>query len=132
MTLQEIFNKVAIALVHQGVPSIDSLGDCMYRCGDLKCAAGHLILDEHYVEDIEGKPCCYESVQQALLLSGVPDDPMTEDFVSKLQKAHDRDADLAFPEEPWIKTWAREMENVASEYKLEIPVELLDLLKEGE
>lgn len=56
MNKQEIFNQVYLGLKSQGFQrSVSDNGDeCMYRNADgLKCAIGHLMLDEEYHIDIE-------------------------------------------------------------------------------
>ncbi len=41
------------AVIKQGEQSINNNGTCQYRHGELKCAIGHLITDEHYNESLE-------------------------------------------------------------------------------
>lgn len=55
---QEIFDRVAEGLLGQGGPSMSDRFDetCAYRGVDgRKCAIGHLIPDEKYFPDLEGK-----------------------------------------------------------------------------
>jgi hypothetical protein len=53
---QKVVNFVSAKLKEQGrksyAPNEDSL--CKYRHGKLKCAIGHIILDEEYDENLEG------------------------------------------------------------------------------
>lgn len=54
MTEQEIFDKVAVALIDQGKRSVSKSGACRYRGPNgLKCAIGILISDDMYRKDIE-------------------------------------------------------------------------------
>lgn len=53
-TAQEVFDQVANHLLTQNEKSIFGGSNCKYRLGNLKCAAGCLISDEEYSEDIEG------------------------------------------------------------------------------
>ena len=49
---QDVFNQVAFHLLSQGERAMD--GDCVYHAPDgLRCAAGCLISDEEYKEDME-------------------------------------------------------------------------------
>jgi hypothetical protein len=85
---QEIFDKVASALIAQGKPSINpENGECLYRHEGLKCALGHLIPDKKYNEK-------YEDRDIYTLLQEYEDEfPkwMTKyvDFLAKLQDLHD-------------------------------------------
>ena len=55
MTIQEIFDTVAVHLLKQGVRSVDLNNVCLYRGPNgLKCAVGALIPDELYAPEIEG------------------------------------------------------------------------------
>ena len=68
-TAQEVFDYVTAKMIQQGQRSVDELGNCKYRLFDdqgaaLKCAAGHLIPD-----------CCY-------------DEQMEENSYSKLTAIH--------------------------------------------
>ena len=55
MNQQEIFTKVKDHLLSQNQKS-EIKEVCLYRHGDLKCAAGVLIPDELYEEDMEHQP----------------------------------------------------------------------------
>lgn len=55
MTNQETFDTVVTALRKQEKPSVNEIGECMYRGPNgLKCAAGHLIPDDKYNPEFEG------------------------------------------------------------------------------
>ena len=52
---QELYDFVVAAIVKQGRPSVGDNDRCLYRGPDgLKCAAGHVIPDSVYSEDMEG------------------------------------------------------------------------------
>lgn len=91
MNKQEIYDKVKAHLLAQGRRALrpGSKRACVYRApnGD-KCAAGVLIADEHYSEDLEGKPAyCNFDVNYALRKSDVPEECLS--FVGELQTIHD-------------------------------------------
>ena len=61
-TAQQVFDYVTAKVIQQGQRSVDDLGNCKYRLFDdrgaaLKCAAGHLIPDQYYDEQME--ECSY-------------------------------------------------------------------------
>lgn len=87
MTNQEIFDKVVAHLRKQGKRAVDSRGGCRYRDDELKCAAGCLILDEHYTAGLERKSAFHIEVVKALSASGVPESAMR--LISELQDCHD-------------------------------------------
>ncbi len=124
LTPQEIFTKVVTHLRKQGQQALrQSYGTCMYRLGDLKCAAGCLIADEHYDRRIENHSVPFRSedeamldeyqqvLRNALLSSGVA----FKDFrlVSRLQGIHDGSSDTEF----WETNW----KILSEEYNLEMP-----------
>lgn len=79
---------VKAKLIEQGEPSAFE-GSCLYRGTDgKKCAAGHLIKDEFYNEDLEGANCKIDPVREALLKSGVK--ATNIELVRQMQVIHDR------------------------------------------
>lgn len=105
MNKQEIYDKVKAHLLAQGRRAIrpGSKNVCMYRApnGD-KCAVGVLIADEHYSEDLEGRPAYHNhDVNYALCKSGVAEHLF---FVSELQAIHDVVS---------VKHWREELEALA-------------------
>jgi hypothetical protein len=86
----EMVEFVEKKLLEQGERSM-SLGDtyCAYRGADgRKCAAGHLIDDEHYHPSLEKKMVEIDAgVNAALTQSGIPVGWL--DLVSKMQSVHD-------------------------------------------
>lgn len=92
MTKQEIFNKVVTHLRAQGKQSLSHEGKCMYRGMDgCMCAAGVLINDDHYSEDLEYHNTLSNSVKEALENSGILMDRNTGNtkLVFDLQNLHD-------------------------------------------
>lgn len=98
MTKQEMFERVVRGLAAQGWersvdPDDEDPDDgllCLYRGpGGRKCAAGHLIADEHYRSFLEdcGSVWPEGAVAEALIASGVPKELL--DVVAELQQIHD-------------------------------------------
>lgn len=119
-SLQEIFTFVAEALLKQGKPSISAKGNCLYRGSDgCKCAAGWLIPDEEYAENIEGKSVHGLSYFQSFV-------GLKLTLISDLQRAHDNtalaDTDTEFyPNETgtsFVSDLTAELEKVAAKFNL--------------
>lgn len=61
--LQETFDRVVKGLTEQNQKCEISEGSCAYRgYGNTKCAAGFLIEDEDYTENMEGEVVCSTSL----------------------------------------------------------------------
>lgn len=88
-TNQEVFDAVWNGLASQGFQrSIGYEGTCLYRGPDgLKCAVGHLIPDNLYDTDLEGKTV--SQLIEAECLVGVFGEEVDTSFLFKLQQAHD-------------------------------------------
>ena len=83
MTDQEVFDKVVTALRGQHYKSYKN-GICAYRGRKgRKCAAGHLIPDELYDEEMEGKIWSDVCIMSPVL------DRLPEHIVAGLQQIHD-------------------------------------------
>lgn len=54
-TEQEVFDKVATHLLTQMKKATAQTGVCVYKAGELSCAAGCLIPDEEYDDVVENK-----------------------------------------------------------------------------
>lgn len=92
MTLQQVFDKAVIALKRQNKASRDDGGTCFYRHPDdptVRCAVGHLIADEHYSPDLEGKTVNHNKVQAALEASGINCSRHMILLLDRVQVAHD-------------------------------------------
>lgn len=94
LTLQQIFDTVAVHLLTQGKPSklTNEYGEtqCAYRgSGGRQCAVGVLIPDKYYDADMEGKTV--EAVISSFSVPGLPRDPLSRaaDLLSALQHLHD-------------------------------------------
>lgn len=108
MTKQEVFDKVVAHLRAQNRKALGGEDECVYRAPDgAKCAAGCLILDEHYSPALEGKGVDQPSVQDALRASGVPQE--ADWFVLELQRIHDYFQ---------VSDWERRFEILAKEHGL--------------
>jgi hypothetical protein len=126
--MQETFDKIVRGLWAQGEKCIILGGGCAYRNdAGKKCAAGMLMLDEHYNEDLEGASVlshhemtmdAADRVRQALVLSGVHDDDWTWAMVSDCQCLHDSDT---FE----VHQWPDQFGDVAHRYELTFPPELV-------
>lgn len=111
MTDQELFDKVAAHLRAQNAKALNRYDGCMYRTRDGKrCAAGCLILDEHYAPDIEGMTAAADEVWPRLRASGVVDSQLG--LVRALQNVHD-----SFQ----VGQWPSELARVAAKYGLTPP-----------
>ena len=97
-TLQALYDRVAEHLLTQNARARDpDNARCAYRGeGDLKCAVGCLITDEHYNAELEGDSVYAEPVQEVVRASIDPqglltdaDWSTTKDLLGKLQKMHD-------------------------------------------
>ena len=137
LTLQEIFNKVALHLMtqmrtargpRQGCDTVQII--CYYRSpnGD-KCAAGCLISEENYSPSLEGKDAKNPTVADALFKDGVNmNDLDVARLVINLQICHDRVPPRV---EDWSPDnhrykrqggcWKTELIKIANEFHLEIP-----------
>lgn len=85
VTAQEVFDYVTKKVIEQGEPSIDLERDsCIYKNGNLRCAAGHLIPDNINTKswDSNGLTWC-QLVEKEL----VPSNHL--ELISELQRAHD-------------------------------------------
>lgn len=57
-TEQEVFDRVVTHFAEQKRIAANPMGTCLYRAGDLKCAAGALIPDDKYDGRMEGHDFC--------------------------------------------------------------------------
>lgn len=80
-TSQEVFEYVANHLLTQNEVSQDG-GACMYRHGNLKCAAGCLISDDEYDEEMEHKQWT-KKLEYAMKF------PQHLNLIRSLQRVHD-------------------------------------------
>lgn len=115
LTKQEVFDEAGVALLKQKAKSLmkpDSQ-NCAYRDASgngNKCAAGHLILDEHYTFDLEYLTTQNEDVIKALVQSGVDMyQPDIFRMVRKLQQIHDSTP---------VEEWELNLICLAHEYEL--------------
>jgi hypothetical protein len=87
MTNQEIFDIVVAHARKQNRRALDG-NSCRYRTREgLKCFAGALITDEHYLPELEGRSAYNIGVEQALTRSGVSETQLS--LVGELQTIHD-------------------------------------------
>ena len=113
MTNQEIFDFVKNYLSEQGRKSVYGT-DCAYRGPDgTKCAAGCLIKDELYSEDMEGKSCDYTKIFNAIVKSIKPTDKDAFFLIRDLQIAHDNANSKDF-----INSFLKICERIRKDYNL--------------
>ena len=111
LTNQTLFDTVVIALRKQVLPSKNEEGFCLYRGPHgLKCAVGHLIPDEMYMEEMEDVvashlPERYSEIEELF-------DDCSMDLIDALQEIHD---------ECHPKKWEEEWKTVAQDYNLIMP-----------
>jgi hypothetical protein len=95
---QKVVNFVSAKLKEQGCKAYMPYSGCKYRYGKLKCAIGHIILDEEYDENLEGFdvggiwkeiPKSLESFAEDKPFSEDSDLSSEDDFLVKLQSCHD-------------------------------------------
>lgn len=111
MTPQEVFDKVVTHLRKQGRSSRN--GKCLYRYGDLKCAAGCLIEDEEYRPFMDG-----DSDTSIGRILHHPDTPVSMrerlaphlELISSLQNLHDNRG---------VPDWENELSDVARDFDLQ-------------
>jgi len=86
----DILSTAITKVIEQGKRSVNEDGACRYRSGDLKCAVGHLIKDEHYNPNLEGCGVFGLSVRHAVEQSidrHLSDKEVNQ--LSRLQTCHD-------------------------------------------
>ena len=119
MTRQEIFDKAAGGVIKQGKRSallVYGYQLARYHAAkDIKCPVGHLILDEFYREELEGRGLASSNtmVCDALINSGV--DVKDFDILRELQIAHDK----IWGTEDFMPTFISKAKQVAQEFNLE-------------
>jgi hypothetical protein len=100
LTREEIINKAMDGIISQGRPSMNGIG-CVYRNkGGLKCAAGHLIDDEHYDHSWNHLGVANPGPREALVKSGIGKEHLL--LVAELQYIHDAYSPEDWPEQKRI------------------------------
>jgi len=116
MDKQEIFDKVANALIKQGKPSLSEDGYCSYFNSDgSRCAIGWLV-DKRMAKDFQ-KMCPNKSVytvDEKFVLEGIIG-VVDLQFLASLQDAHDEDS----PKSDWLDSFKNKMRGIATTYKLD-------------
>jgi len=135
MNKQEQFDVMYRGVMQQGGPSVEEMtngGRCLYRGpNDRKCAFGHLLSDELYEPEFEGKSA--DAVIRALSLSNKPAaiqfvNSTDMSFCRTIQRAHDRASgveSIRASDEEFLKEFDHMMRNIAHDYGLTVP-ELTD------
>ena len=113
---QSIFNKVARALLTQGVRSVDETGRCAYRGeGGRRCAVGHLMPDRVYSPNFEN---VYAGNLTEDVLVAMGCDSHRE-LLCELQSAHD---DSATRTGKLGRSWKAHMRAIAKNHNLSATV----------
>lgn len=131
MTKQEIFTRVAVHMLRQGVPSkTESGSSCAYRgVGGLKCAIGALIPDEactpFFLEHFNSSGVQNFEVISALIVAGVIDNRYDDKLrlLLSLQMIHDSHGDYK------KSSWEYQLKEYAEANGLQMPrAEDIDVL----
>lgn len=101
-TAQEVYDQVKEHLLQQGQRAVNDLGECQYRAGDLKCAAGCLIADDEYDPDFEGR-----SWANMVITGKAPNSHVA--LIVNLQLVHDHSP---------VEEWSQQLARVALRYNL--------------
>lgn len=123
-TNQEIFNQVIEGIFRQGGPSFVYYEDskdiiCKYRWSNgRKCAAGLIMPDDEYSEDVEGYPVDNERINPWFYKN------TDIDFMKTLQIVHDEtirneETQGFLSDEDFLKKWVIKMKKVADDYDLD-------------
>lgn len=116
MSLQEIYDRAVAGLAGQGFePSVSKNGHlCRYRGEDgRKCAAGHVIDDDEYIQEMEGTNI------MGLVSSNNPADSERMALLNSLQNAHDVPAGGGYEDVP--REIKRRLASVGQRWALVIP-----------
>lgn len=91
MTDQELFDAVVTHLRKQGRRATNPCTrKCVYHAPDgTRCAAGSLIIDEHYYPDLEGRALTSAPVELALIESGLTSEQVHSELLGDLLHCHD-------------------------------------------
>lgn len=125
MNDQELFDTVARHLLTQNaVSSIKTSSPsfprtCLYRGPNgTKCAAGVLIKDEFYKDELEGNSTDASKVRYALELSGAPLHKTQFGLMRSLQRIHDGEYGTLqsdATDEEIIAEWPKHLRNLAAQ-----------------
>ena len=123
MNNQEIFNTVWEKLTKQGKRAYNmATFTCMYKIVEgeqvLRCAVGHLIPDEEYRKEFEGKSCDAPMVfgGENPIFIYITNKGYDAAFLGLLQQCHDYSRD-----ENFVQDFQEQMRRVAEDYCLTVP-----------
>jgi hypothetical protein len=105
--LQQLFYKVVRGLDAQGWErSVNSIGTCVYRGPDgRKCAAGHLIKDEHYSRNFERSGVLDRRITAAIAASNPEYSAANLYYIKQLQALHDGHKGTAYELKQRFMAW---------------------------
>jgi hypothetical protein len=115
MTKQEIFDKVATALIKQGAPCLDTNGLCSYYNHGNRCAIGWLV-DEETAKSFEDT-CGGSGVEIINTKFDIGFISDNLDFLTLLQDAHDEPSEKSVEE--WLQDFKSQMEAIAKDFNLD-------------
>lgn len=119
MTKQEVFNKVWNHIITQGEPSVDELGNCVYRGPfGLKCAAG-IFLTNKQAEKLDEKDggIWFKAVQMFPKLEKFPNM-----LIMQLQECHDYSSSIK-DNDKFVEEFKSKAKKVAEKHNLTVPKE---------
>lgn len=122
MKAQEIFDAAYEGVTRQGKPSISQEGTCLYRMGNLMCAAGHVVEHMGLSEDSDWWHTLGDWNEA---MDYLPDDMHTvlkehRALIVELQYAHDIAATKC-SNNGFIDRYNARMADVAKEFNLKMP-----------
>lgn len=129
--MQDILEATIMAIVSQGGPSASYSGACRYRgLHGRKCAIGHWIDDEHYVESMEDAMIDDRFALRALNQSlGMKIHPGNNDFdfFYMLQATHDEAVQISgeLGGGSFFQVWAGQLKDFCWKFDLRFPEELI-------
>lgn len=118
MTEQEVFNKVWDHIINQGEPSVNEVGDCLYRGPNgLKCAAGIFLTNKQAEKlDAESGTTWVKAVQMFPNLEKFPNK-----LIMQLQECHDYSSSVR--DDDFVEEFKRQVIAIADKYNLTVPKE---------
>lgn len=128
VTAQALFDRAVVGVIKQGGPSwVGGNTGCAYRDpSGRKCAFGHLIHDDDYRTTMEGKNLYHSDLHDALPEAYRKHFALLDD----LQSTHDSSVGIVGDWSGYLSSFARGARQLAERYRLTMPKELVDLLKE--
>ena len=129
MDSQTALNEAAAGLMKQGRRSMNAAGDCLYRGPNgLRCGIGLILPDELYDDGLEGKPVVVIISRPEIseYFRGV-----STDVLIAIQNTHDLAGQVHVDGgDEWRRVIARQLRDVAEDYRLSVPPALRPYLED--